>query len=55
MAFCKRFNANTQAQAGDVLPVVISVYKDKSFSFITKPQPATFSRRSRTYFGLEKS
>src|SRR6478609_8924115 len=40
MAFCKEFNANTQAQAGDVLPVVISVYKDKSFSFITKKPPA---------------
>ncbi len=40
MAFCKEFNANTQNQAGDVLPVVISVYKDKSFSFITKKPPA---------------
>ena len=40
MAFCKEFNAITQAQAGDVLPVVISVYKDKSFSFITKKPPA---------------
>jgi large subunit ribosomal protein L11 len=40
MAFCKEFNANTQSQAGDVLPVVISVYKDKSFSFITKRPPA---------------
>jgi large subunit ribosomal protein L11 len=40
MAFCKEFNAATQSQAGDVLPVVISVYKDKSFSFITKKPPA---------------
>ncbi|MEY3894764.1 MAG: ribosomal protein, partial [Verrucomicrobiota bacterium] len=40
MAFCKEFNAATQAQVGDVLPVVISVYKDKSFSFITKKPPA---------------
>ena len=40
MAFCKEFNAATQAQTGDVLPVVISVYKDKSFSFITKKPPA---------------
>ena len=31
MQFCKDFNAKTQAQAGDVLPVVISIYKDKSF------------------------
>jgi large subunit ribosomal protein L11 len=40
MAFCKEFNAATQAQTGDVLPVVISVYKDKSFTFITKRPPA---------------
>lgn len=40
MAFCKEFNATTQSQAGDVLPVVISVYKDKSFTFVTKRPPA---------------
>src|ERR1700755_956196 len=40
MAFCKEFNAATQKQAGDILPVVISVYKDKSFTFITKSPPA---------------
>jgi large subunit ribosomal protein L11 len=40
MDFCKAFNAETQAQNGDLLPVVISVYKDKSFSFITKQPPA---------------
>ena len=40
MDFCKAFNAATQAQAGDLLPVVISVYKDKSFTFITKQPPA---------------
>ena len=40
MAFCKQFNAETQSQVGDVLPVVISVYKDKSFTFITKKPPA---------------
>jgi len=40
MAFCKEFNATTQKQAGDILPVVITVYKDKSFSFITKSPPA---------------
>jgi len=40
MAFCKEFNAATQTQSGDVLPVVISVYKDKSFTFITKRPPA---------------
>ena len=40
MDFCKAFNAATQAQSGDLLPVVISVYKDKSFDFITKQPPA---------------
>jgi large subunit ribosomal protein L11 len=40
MAFCKEFNAATQKQAGDILPVVITVYKDKSFTFITKSPPA---------------
>ncbi len=40
MAFCKEFNAATQKQSGDILPVVISVYKDKSFTFITKSPPA---------------
>jgi large subunit ribosomal protein L11 len=38
--FCKEFNAATQSQSGDILPVVISVYKDKSFTFITKRPPA---------------
>jgi large subunit ribosomal protein L11 len=41
MAFCKEFNAATQKAGGDVLPTVISVYKDKSFSFITKQPPAS--------------
>lgn len=40
MEFCKRFNAATQEQAGKVVPVVITVYKDKSFDFITKTSPA---------------
>ncbi len=40
MAFCKEFIAATQKQAGDILPVVITVYKDKSFTFITKSPPA---------------
>jgi large subunit ribosomal protein L11 len=40
MAFCKDFNAATQSQSGDILPVVISVYKDKTFSYITKKPPA---------------
>ena len=41
MSFCKEFNAATQKQAGDILPVVITVYKDKSFTFITKSPPAS--------------
>jgi large subunit ribosomal protein L11 len=39
MEFCKQFNARTQEQAGKVVPVVITVYKDKSFDFITKTPP----------------
>ena len=41
MAFCKEFNAKTQKQAGEILPVVITVYKDKSFTFITKQPPSS--------------
>jgi large subunit ribosomal protein L11 len=41
MAFCKEFNAATQSQAGLVIPVVITVYQDKSFTFITKSPPAS--------------
>ena len=40
MQFCKAFNAATQNQAGLIIPVVISVYQDKSFTFITKSPPA---------------
>ena len=40
MQFCKAFNAATQDKAGLVIPVVISVYQDKSFTFITKSPPA---------------
>jgi len=39
MSFCKDFNAKTQAMAGDILPTVITVYVDKTFSFITKKPP----------------
>ena len=41
MAFCKEFNAATQKDAGLVIPVVITVYQDKSFTFITKSPPAS--------------
>ena len=40
MQFCKDFNAATQKQAGDLLPTVITVFKDASFTFITKQPPA---------------
>ena len=41
MEFCKQFNAKTQKQEGSIIPVVISVYKDRSFSFIMKTPPAS--------------
>ncbi len=40
MEFCKQFNARTQAQAGLIIPVIITVFSDKSFTFITKTPPA---------------
>jgi large subunit ribosomal protein L11 len=40
MDFCKQFNAATQQQAGTIIPVVITVYQDRTFSFITKTPPA---------------
>ena len=40
MQFCQAFNAETQDKKGDIIPVEISVYEDKSFSFITKTPPA---------------
>lgn len=42
MEFCKAFNAKTQAQAGTILPVIITVYADRTFSFIVKSPPASF-------------
>ena len=40
MDFCKAFNAKTESQAGLIIPVVISVYQDRSYTFITKTPPA---------------
>ncbi|MBI5838447.1 MAG: 50S ribosomal protein L11 [Candidatus Eisenbacteria bacterium] len=40
MDFCKQFNARTQAQAGLIIPAVITIYKDRSFTFILKTPPA---------------
>jgi large subunit ribosomal protein L11 len=52
MEFCKKYNADTQKQAGDILPVVIEVYSDRSFTFITKQPPA--SRLILKELGIEK-
>jgi len=41
MDFCKAFNAETQGKEGMIIPVIISVYKDRTFSFITKSSPAS--------------
>jgi large subunit ribosomal protein L11 len=41
MEFCKAFNAKTQKQDGMIIPVIITVYQDRSFSFITKTPPAS--------------
>lgn len=43
MDFCKQFNARTQDQAGKIIPVIIQVYGDKSFDFITKQPPCCYS------------
>ncbi len=51
MAFCKEFNAKTQDKAGDVLPVIISVYSDKTFSFVMRQPPV--SRMILKELGLE--
>ncbi len=40
MEFCKQFNAKTQSQAGMIIPVIITVYQDRSFTFILKTPPA---------------
>jgi len=40
MDFCKQFNARTESQAGYIIPVVIDVYEDRSFTFVTKSPPA---------------
>jgi len=52
MEFCKQFNAKTKECTGTILPVVISVYKDRSFSFILKSPPATVLLKKA--IGVEK-
>ena len=51
-AFCKEFNDKTQDRKGDTVPVIINVYEDRSFSFITKVAPA--SELIKKAIGLEK-
>jgi large subunit ribosomal protein L11 len=41
MEFCKQFNARTQKEGDSIIPVVITVYKDRSFTFVTKTPPAS--------------
>jgi large subunit ribosomal protein L11 len=53
MQFCKEFNAKTSDQAGLIIPVVISVYQDRSFSFITKTPPAAVLLKKAA--GIEKA
>jgi large subunit ribosomal protein L11 len=53
MEFCKAFNAKTQKQGGLVIPVVLSVFADRTFSFITKTPPAAILLKKAA--GLEKA
>ncbi len=52
MEFCKAFNAQTQNEAGTVIPVVITVFEDRSFTFITKTPPAAVLIKQAV--GIEK-
>jgi len=52
MDFCKAFNARTQKQAGIIIPTVITVYADRTYSFITKTPPASFLLKRAA--GVEK-
>ena len=52
MDFCKQFNAQTQNQPGMIIPVELTIYKDRSFSFITKTPPAAVLLRKET--GIDK-
>ncbi|MFN2388156.1 MAG: 50S ribosomal protein L11 [Actinomycetota bacterium] len=52
MEFCKQYNAETQANTGTIVPVEITVYEDRSFTFVTKTPPAAVLLRQRA--GLDK-
>ena len=52
MEFCKAFNAQTQSQPGVIIPVQITIYADRSFSFVLKTPPASYSLKKAA--GVEK-
>jgi large subunit ribosomal protein L11 len=52
MEFCKAYNAQTQSQMGTIIPVEITVYEDRSFSFVTKTPPAAVLLKQKA--GIEK-
>lgn len=54
MSFCKEFNAQTQDQAGMIIPVVVSIYSDKSFSFETRTPPAPILLKKAAGLSIEK-
>ncbi|MBK8170402.1 MAG: 50S ribosomal protein L11 [Sandaracinaceae bacterium] len=54
MGFCKEFNAKTQGQDGMIIPVVITVYSDRSFTFITKTPPAAILIKKEIGMSLGK-
>ena len=52
MEFCKAFNVRTQGQTGTIIPVILTIYRDRSFTFITKTPPASVLLKKAA--GLEK-
>ena len=55
MEFCKAFNAKTQGQEGTIIPAVITVYADRSFTFITKKPPATILLKNAAHIAQGSS
>lgn len=53
MDFCKAYNAETQSKTGQIIPVEITIYEDRSFTFVTKTPPASFLIKQAA--GLEKA
>jgi large subunit ribosomal protein L11 len=52
MGFCKEYNARTEAQAGMIIPAEITIYEDRSFTFVTRTPPTTFLLKQAA--GIEK-